>query len=120
MTQIDPNKLANKKAKGKRPYFFKDPDVERLLSIIMSLAGEVSVLRERQDTVERLLDAKGTLTRADIDAYEPDVSASNERTAWREAYLSRLLRIVEQEMDAAANPEINEDVETIAKELREN
>ena len=32
---LDPVALANAKARGKRPYFFRDPDVERVLSIAM-------------------------------------------------------------------------------------
>ena len=31
MSEFDPIALAGSRAKGKRPYFFKDPDVERVL-----------------------------------------------------------------------------------------
>ena len=41
-------------AKGRRPYFFDDPDIDKLLAMIMALVGEVSVMRERMDTHERL------------------------------------------------------------------
>ena len=34
-------------AKGKRPRYFSDPATDRLLGILMSLIGEVSVLRDR-------------------------------------------------------------------------
>ena len=40
MTSFDVNALANAKAKGKRPYFFDDPAVERVLGVTMAVAGE--------------------------------------------------------------------------------
>ena len=43
-----------RKAKGRRPTYFDDPENDKLLAIVMALAGEVSVLRDRLDTVERL------------------------------------------------------------------
>ena len=51
----DPLLLAGAKAKGKRPWFLDEPDIERVMNITLALMQEVSVLRERLDTVERLL-----------------------------------------------------------------
>ena len=67
MNEIDVNKLANAKAKGKRPYFFDDPAVERVLSITMAVATELAVNRERLDisvkegSTERLKITKGII-----------------------------------------------------------
>jgi len=97
---LDPLKLAGKKPKGKRPYFLKDPDVERVLAVTMAIAQELSVMRERLDTVERILEEKGTLTRADIETYSPPQSAAHERGAWTQEYLARILRIYQQEIEA--------------------
>ena len=47
-----------RKAKGQRPTFFDDPDTDKLVSMLMGLAGEVSVMRDRMDTIERLLGGK--------------------------------------------------------------
>ncbi len=88
------------KAKGKKPTFFADPQADKVLAIVMALAGEVSVLRERLDTVERVLDTKGVLTRQDIETYRPDDSATEERERWRADYLDRLLRVVREEQEA--------------------
>ena len=63
---------ASAKPAGKRPWFFAHPDVERVLTITMAVATELAVLRQRLDTVERLLDERGTVSRADIEAYAPD------------------------------------------------
>lgn len=114
MTEIDVNKLANAKAKGKRPYFFDDPAVERVLSITMAVATELAVTRERLDTVERLLEDGVAVTKANIDAYRPDDDASKERQQWHADYISRILRIVHQELEAIENESLNEDSEKLA------
>lgn len=91
---------AGAKAAGKRPWFFTDPDVERVMTITMAVAGEVAVLRQRLDTVERLLDEKGSITRSDIEEYTPDKNAADERGLWMEEYISRILRVMQQEREA--------------------
>ena len=109
---------AGKKAKGKRPAYFEDPATDRMLSMLMALVGEVSVLRERLDTVERLLEAKGSLTRADIERYTPDLAAGKERNVLIKAYIARIMRGVQQDMEALA--ELDEpSVEELSKTLRD-
>ena len=91
---------AGAKAKGKRPQYFEDPAIDRTLSIVMALVGEVSVLRERLDTVERLLETNGKITRADIEAYEPGRKAGEERGLQTREYIARVMRAVQQDMEA--------------------
>lgn len=93
-------RLAGAKAKGKRPYFFRDPDVERVLSITMAVAGELAVLRQRLDTIEALLEALGSITEADIENFEPTPARQARRGRWTQEYLARILRIVQQEIEA--------------------
>jgi hypothetical protein len=88
-----------KKAKGERPRYFEDPAVEKVLSITMALAGEVAVLRDRIDTIERLAEAGAPISRSAVDNYQPDEQVRNERDAWRETFLSVVLRIVHQELE---------------------
>lgn len=97
---IDPIALAGTRPKGKRPYFFKDPDVERVLSIAMVIAMEHAVTRQRLDALERLLESKGVATRAELDQLQPDAAAEAERTLWMQEYIARVLRIVQQETEA--------------------
>ena len=97
---LDPIKLANQRAKGKRPYFLDDPAVERVLSITMALAGELSVARERIDTLERLLVQRGVLALDDIERYVPDAATQTARNEWGRAYIARLLRIIDQDVQA--------------------
>ncbi len=98
-------RLAGAKARGKRPVFFRDPDVERVLSIVMAVAGEVAVLRQRLDTIEALLDARGSISREDIESFEPTAERQAERGRWTEEYLARILRIVQQEIEALGTDE---------------
>lgn len=89
------------KPAGKRPYFL-NPEVERVMAITLAVAQELAVARQRIDTLERLLDAKGVLDRAAIDTFRPDADAAAERGLWTQEYLTRVLRIVQQEGEAAA------------------
>ena len=93
---------ASAKPAGKRPWFFADPDVERVLTITMAVATEVAVLRQRLDTVERLLDERGVVRRGDIEGFAPDKAAADERGMWTEEYLARILRVMQQEREAIA------------------
>lgn len=109
---------AGAKAKGKRPQYFEDPALDRMLSILLALVGEVSVVRERLDTVERLLDAKGTISRADIEAYEPDRETGYDRGVATKEFIARVMRGVQQEMEAMAAP-AEPPVEQVSRELKE-
>lgn len=102
------------KAKGKRPAYL-EPQEDRLLSILMALVGEVSVIRERLDTIERLLDAKGTISRADIEHYVPDLETGKERNRIVREYIARVMRAVQQDMEALAA--LDPPIEDVVKEL---
>lgn len=116
---LDPIALAGARAKGKRPYFFKDPDVERVLSIAMAIAMEHAVTRQRLDALERLIEQKGLLTRAEIDAYTPERDVEHERGVWMQEYIARLLRIVQQETEALEGGAMDVPMEEVMDELRQ-
>jgi hypothetical protein len=115
--EIDWIARSGAKAKGKRPAYFDDPAIDRTLSIVMALVGEVSVMRERMDTIERLLDDKGTINRADIESYTPDRAAGQERGLLTKVYIARIMRGVQQDMEALAESEPT--VEELSRELRD-
>ena len=117
MTEIDWIARSGTRAKGARPKYFDDPAIDRLLSIVMALAGEVAVVKERLDTVERLLDAKGTISRADIKAYAPEPSAGHERGLMHREFAARILRGVQQDMESLEMAESS--VEEVSKQLRD-
>lgn len=101
MSLADALDRAGAKPAGKRPYFL-DPQVERVLAVTMAVAQELAVARQRADTLERLLRAKGIIADDEIDTFTPDPDAAAERAAWTQEYLARILRIVQQENEAAA------------------
>ena len=68
--------------------------------MVMALAGEVSVLRERLDTVERLAQSKGILSIEEIETYQPNDQVAQEREQWRPDYLARVLRVLQEEVDS--------------------
>ena len=96
-----PDALARSSAKpaGKRPYFLA-PETERVLAITMAAVQELAVARERIDTLERLLEAKGVVRRDEIEAFAPTPDQAAERGLWMQEYLTRILRIVQQEAEA--------------------
>ena len=104
------------RAKGKRPDYFDDPATDRLMSIALALAAEVSVLRQRLDTVERLLEAKGSLSRIEIEEYMPDADAAYERSVETRAYIARVMRGVTQAMEAMQVDE--KPIEEVSRELK--
>lgn len=107
------------KAKGRRPYFHDDPAVDKVLAIAMALAAELSVTRERLDTVERILAGKGLLAQAEIDAWRPDEDAKNERAAMRNDYVRRVLRIIQQEIDGLEQMKAEDEYQRVIRELAE-
>jgi hypothetical protein len=118
MSDIDWIARAGAKAKGKRPQYFDDPAIDRVLSIVMAVAAEVAVMRERLDTVERLLETKGSITRADIENYVPDRKAGAERGLLHKDYIARIMRGVQQDMEAMA--EKGPSVEQLSRALRDS
>jgi hypothetical protein len=115
MSVMDAIAQAGAKAAGKRPYFL-DEEVETVLAITMAAVQELSVARQRIDTLERLLEQRGVLQRAEIEHFVPDPVAAAERSLATQEYIARVLRIVQQRNEAArlGNEPASEDV---AKEV---
>lgn len=87
------------KARGERPAYFADPAIDKVLSIALALAGEVAVLRDRLDTVERLAASGAKVSPEAVDRYQPDPAVRAERDAWRERFIEVILRTVHQERE---------------------
>lgn len=88
--------------KGARPVSLQDADSERLLSMTLALAAEVSVLSEELDTLRELLLRGGGLDRQALAAFEPDEAGAARRAARRRALIRRMLRIVLEDLDGPA------------------
>jgi hypothetical protein len=111
--------MAGDKSKGGRPYFFNSAETERVMNIALAIATEVAVVRERMDTIERLLASKNMLQQNEIEAFVPTDVQAEERQLWHARYAARIMRIVQQEIDAIAHPENNTPMQQIADEINE-
>ena len=100
LIDADIQKLAISKAKGRRPKYLGTSAEEHLLSMVMVMAEELAVMRERNDTLERLLEDHGVLSRREIEAYTPDGETGQARQKKHLEFSARLLRSVRQEADA--------------------
>ncbi|MEO3977841.1 hypothetical protein [Streptomyces sp. CAU 1734] len=71
--------------------FFEDPAVDKLLGMVLALAGETYVLRDRVRVLEALLTDGGALPAGAAESY---VVPAGDEPAWRadrDAFFDRLL-----------------------------
>ena len=71
--------------------FFEDEALDRAFGVVMTLASEVYVLRDRMHALERLLTENGVIAAGALDA-EPDAAALAERSADRDAFVAHLMQ----------------------------
>ena len=74
--------------------FFEDPALDRAFGVLMALATEVYVLRNRMAALERKLDETGVIERAELDAEPNDAeraAEAEERSAFVEGLMINLL-----------------------------
>lgn len=88
-----------RKAKGKRPYYFSNPDVDKLLSMIMALTGELAIARDRIDTLERVAATKGLFSSEDIENFELNADALQARADRHRQLLREVNRIIVGELE---------------------
>lgn len=92
-------------AKGKRPEFYETPGMDHAMSMIMVLANEMAVLRDRMDSAERVMQAHGINLAAEIETLHLDQAALEEREARRQDFLGRLFYLMRKEAHEAAQGE---------------
>lgn len=99
MAQPNSAPKIRKEAKGRRPIFHDEPGIDRVQAMVMALAGEVAVMHDRLDTIERIAERKGLVLNAEIESFEPDHAVLSAREAWRQEFLTRVLYVFRKEMD---------------------
>jgi hypothetical protein len=82
--------------------FFPDPQVDRLLGVMLELAGEVYALRDRMQTLEQLLEQNGVFTADDVRDFVPSAEERAARLADRDALIARLLAPMTSTADSPA------------------
>jgi hypothetical protein len=83
--------------------FFPDPNVDRVLGVVLELAAEVYVLRDRLRTVELALERSG-VTSEEVARYEPTEAERAQRLLDRDALIARILAPMTDEADSPAPP----------------
>ncbi|GIS85454.1 MAG: hypothetical protein Ct9H300mP6_12340 [Gammaproteobacteria bacterium] len=86
-------------AKGKKPIYLDERSIDNLMAMIMTLTQEISVLRDRLDTIEKLLVNKKSITLEDIETFEPDDDLIKERKDRRQMLLKRVLLPIDKELE---------------------
>jgi hypothetical protein len=84
---------------AKKKHQFEDPEMDVLLAIVVSLGAEVYVLRDRLRIIEEALEAKGTISRADVEAYKPTPEEEEEIRKDNDAFMARLFRVFEGDLE---------------------
>lgn len=107
-------KVMERNAKGKRPLFYEAPGMDQAMSMILVLANEMMVVRDRLDTVERIAEAKGIMLEAEIEAFEPEQAVLEVREARRQDFLARLYYLARKQ---AAELQTGDSAERYASEL---
>ncbi len=71
--------------------FFADPAIDRMMGVVMALAGEVYVLRDRVRCMEALLVRQGALAEGALDVFSPTAEQAEAAAADRDAFVAHLM-----------------------------
>ncbi len=81
-----------------KDYFLDHPSIDKVMKVVMALAQETYVNRDRLALVEKILDDQGVLRREDLDRYEPNDDEQRAIEARRDDFVASILRpIVEDD-----------------------
>lgn len=107
-------------SKGARPHFYSESGLDHAMSMIMVLAAEFCVLRDRVDSMERVGKIKGIDFAQEIESLKLDQAALDEREAARQDFLRRLYYLATKEAqelkEADTGERMKQVIETVAKE----
>jgi hypothetical protein len=80
-----------------RHAFFEQEGVDQLVSMVLELATELWVLRERMYAFERVAARHGIPAAAEIEAWRPNDAEQAELAAMRQKMLGELLRTLDRQ-----------------------
>ena len=103
--------------RGRRPHFFDNPETDVLMSVVLELASELSVLYDRVDAMQRVMDAQGVLASKTLEAFEPSAEQAAERAERRQEYMQRLFRVVRSEAKVFPTSQAEEVLATVEEDL---
>lgn len=91
-------------AKGDRPWYFGDAEVEKVLDVTLALAGEVSVLYTRLRALERIVEQHGLLKPGEVEAFRPSDEDARALDEWRANFVRTVLRPIQADMARTRAP----------------
>jgi hypothetical protein len=83
--------------RGGRPYFFADAAVDKVLSMVVTLASEVWALRERVLAMETIGSGRGAFQRGEIDAFDFPPEVAQRLAGERKEFIEGLFRVLNEE-----------------------
>ena len=86
-------------AKGKKPKYLDDDSIDNLMAMIMTLTQEISVLRDRIDTFEQILDEKNLISEDEFDEFIPSDVLETIRKNRRHQLLERVLLPIKKDLE---------------------
>lgn len=86
-------------AKGKKPKYLDDGSIDNLMAMIMTLTQEISVLRDRIDTFEQILDDKNVISENEFDEFMPSDDHETTRKNRRHQLLERVLLPIKKDLE---------------------
>ena len=72
--------------------FFEDPATDRLLAMVMTLAAELHVTRDRLACLEAVLEEQGALRPGALDGFRPTPAQAARLDEERRAFVAELMR----------------------------
>lgn len=77
--------------------YLRDRQISKLLDLVLQLATEVHVSRQRQRALEALLVRHGVLQPGEVDEYRPSEAEAQVLDRERDGLTNRLIRIITEE-----------------------
>ncbi len=84
-------------ASGRRPAFFTADGVDQLVTMVLELAAELWVVRERVFVIEAVATKQGLPLKAAVESYKPSAAEQAELERMRAAMMGQLFRTLNQD-----------------------
>jgi hypothetical protein len=82
--------------------FFEDPVVDRLMGIVMALAAEVYIIKDRERALEQVLADKGIIGSDAVESFQPASPDQGISGKERDAFVSRIFEPIVAGGEAAS------------------
>jgi hypothetical protein len=74
--------------------FFEDPVVDRLMGVVMALAAEVYIIKDRERALEQVLADKGIIGSDAVESFKPASPDQESSGKERDAFVSRIFESI--------------------------